>query len=344
MIGVVIGVAPAAVSVFLSEIAEDHNRGIIGCFIGLTFPLGNLYGYLVGPMFSVKIFTLLSTIPNIISVLCCLTFIPESPYYLASKGYKNETLKALQRIRNKSANDLEKEYEKIVQTLKVTADKLDNTWRNLFCVKSLRRGLVIVIGLSTIQQLSGIGAILSYAGPMFDASNASLSGDTVAILIGVVKIFSVLFATVVIETTGRRPLLLISAFGGSFSLVLLGLFFYLKDFRFEIVSTLSWLPITSVLLFVVFYAFGLGVIPLSILGDLFPGNVKSKVSSVCASTTLTLMFIVTTLFPVMNDFMGTPLCLCLFSIFGLLGFLFIHFLVPEIKGKSLVEIQELLSK
>lgn len=344
MIGVFVGSCPAVVSVFLSEISEDHNRGILGCFVGLSYPLGTLYGYLIGPMFTVKMYTLLGTIPNIITILCCLAFIPESPYYLASKGHKKETLEALQRIRTKNIYELEKEYENIIQTLEITADKVEATWRDLFNVRCLRRGLVITVGLNAIQQLSGINAILGYAGILFDASNVSLSGDVIAILIGLVNVFGVLLAMIVIEKVGRRPLLLVSTLGGSVSLLVLGLFFYLKKFSFMILNTLSWVPVTSALLFIVFFAVGLASIPVSLPSELFPVNAKSKISSACAGTTLTFMFAVITLFPILNDCLGPAWCFCLFSIFGFLGFLFIHFLVPEIKGKSLVEIQEVLSK
>lgn len=344
IIGVSIGGAVSAVSVFLSEISEDHNRGMIGCFIGMSFPLGNLCVYLVGPIFSVKTFTLLCAIPNIINLLCLCTFIPESPFYLASKGDREATIKSLERLRNKTPSQIEKEYETILKTIKETSGRVEATWRNIFRVRYLRKGFIIAVGLSWFQEISGVCAIMAFAGPLFDASGASLSGDMTAILIGAVKFASVIFTAAVIERVGRRPLLISSTLGGSVPLFFLGLFFYLKKHNSPIVDSILWLPIVSVLLFVITYSLGLGVIPTSIMSEIFPSNAKSKAASASTCTALSVMFIITTIFPIMNDFLGPAWCLWMFSFFNFFGFLFVYFVVPEIKGKSLVEVQELLSK
>lgn len=344
VIGICVGVGMAVTSVFLSEISEDHNRGTIGCFVGLSLPIGNLFVYVFGPLFSIKVFTLLCTLPNVINLLCLITFIPESPIYLASRGHRAKTIEALEKLRNKSPGEVEKEFENIIQTLESTAHKVEPTWRSMFKVKSLRKGFIIAIGLNALQQLSGVLAILAYAGPLFDAAGVSLSGDMVAVLIGLVQLFGVFLATVIIERTGRRPLLMVSTVGGSTAIFLLGLFYYLKNKDYAIVGSILWLPIASVLLFIVAFSLGLGVIPTAIMSEIFPSNVKSKASSASSGTALLIVFIVTTIFPIMVDLIGPSWCLWVFCIFGLLGYLFVYFIVPEIKGKSLVEVQELLSK
>lgn len=344
IIGLSVGGSVTSVSIFLSEISEDHNRGMIGCFMGLSFPIGNFYVYIVGPLFSVKVFTLICTIPNIINLLCLLTFIPETPYYLASKRNRTVAIKSLDRLRNKSSNEIEKEYDAIVNTLGSTSREMEGTWNSLLRERNLRKGLIIALFLSLFQQLSGICAILAFAGPLFDASGASLSGDMTAILIGLVKITSVIFTIAIIERVGRRPLLLASTLGGSIPHFLLAMFFYLKSHSSPIVDNILWLPIVSVLGFIIMYSLGLGVIPTSIMSELFPNSVKSKAASVCSCGGHICLFIVTTSFPLMNDYFGPTWCFSIFCFFELLGFLFVYFLVPEIKGKSLMEVQELLSK
>lgn len=344
VIGLCVGGTVASASVFVSEISENHNRGMIGCVVGLCFPIGNSYVYLVGPLFSVKIFTLFCTLPLILNLLCFMIFIPESPFYLASKRNKAGAIEALERIRNKNPSEIEKEYEKIVQTIAETSDKVEPTWSNMFKVRSLRKGFIIAVGLNALQQLSGVSAILAFAGPLFDASGAAISGDTTAILIGLVKVASVCLATAVIEKVGRRPLLLVSTLGGCIPHLLLGLFFHLKNVNSPLLPNIMWLPVTSVLLFIVAYSVGLGIIPTAIMSEIFPSNVKSKAASACTFTALFLIFIVTSLFPIMNELLGPSWCLWMFAVCEFLGFLFVFFLVPEIKGKSITEVQEMLSK
>lgn len=342
ILGLCVGAGSAVTSVYLSELAEDHNRGMIGCFIGLSFPLGSLYVYLLGPFFSVKMFTLLCTIPNIVNVICLITFIPESPIYLASKGCREDTIKALKKIRNKTAREIEKEYKTIIQTLNIS-NKKQPSWKSLFVEKSLRRGFMLAVGLNIFQQLSGVSAILSYAGPLFDAAAASLSGDMTAILIGIVKVCTVILATIIIEKVGRRYLLLVSTMSTGIPLFVLGAFFYLRSINSIIVDSILWLPIISILLYIIAYSIGIGIIPVAMMSELVPINYKSKVTSVCSIVLLVLSLILTTIFPIINDFFGPSWCLWLFGIFQIVAFVFIYYLVPEIKGKSIMEVQKLLS-
>lgn len=344
IIGISLGSLVSSGSIFLSELSEDHNRGTIGCFVGMSFPLGHLYDYLVGPWLSVTAYTLMCTIPHAINLICFFTFIPDSPVYLASKGNKEGALKALKILRNKDVRELEEEYEQIVNTLKNMEMEREPTWRSLLSVKGYRKGVIISGGLAILQQLSGICAILAFAGPLFDECGAALSGDMTAIMIATVQTICVSLATMVIERVGRRPLLLISTLGGFFPHVLLGIFFYLKKLNMDVVNSILWLPILCILVFIVTYSLGLGVIPTAIMSELFPSNVKSKTSSLCSFISIFLMLIITTLFPVMNDLLGPSWCLWIFGVFGFLGFLFVFFYVPEIKGKSVTEVQELLSK
>lgn len=337
-IGAVVGVVP----VFITEISEDHNRGRVGCIVGLCFPLGYLYVYLIGPFFSVQNFALLCAVPQIINLICLLLFIPESPIYLVAKGKQKEALKVLKKLRNKSQMEIEKEYVKILRIISENSYEEKASWRSLLAVKSFRRGLLIALGLSVIQPLSGMSAILAFAGSIFDEVGFAVSGDMSAIIIGIVQVLAVVFTTSIIDKAGRRPILLISSLGLSLPHFLLGLFFHLK--HYNLVSSITWLPIVCVLLLTIFYAIGLGTIPSLISSELFPSSVRAKTSTLCSFISITCIFLVNSLFPLASGFLGRSYCLWMFSSFCILGFMFIYFLFPEIEGKDLSEVQKLLSR
>lgn len=344
MLGICAGTADAVVSVFLSEIAEDHNRGRIGCFMGMSYPTGSLIVYVLGSLCSVRTYTLLCTLPNIINIICFLTFIPESPSYLASNKRKKETLAALDRLRNKNPGEVEKEYEALVQTLKSTTEEGESSWKDILSVKSLRKGFVISVVLTILQQFAGIGAILAYAGPLFDAAGSVLTGDVVGILIGLLYIFGDIIAIMIIERVGRRPLLLFSTLGGVIPHFLLGLFFYLKNSGSQTIENFLFLPIVSILTFIITYSVGLSVIPPVIPGVLMPNNAKTKVTSVIFFISYFCFSTVTVVFPIMNDYVGPSWCMWFFAVVESLTFVFVYFFLPEVTGKSSQEIQELLSK
>lgn len=56
----------------------------------------------------------------------------------------------------------------------------------------------------------------------------------------------------------------------------------------------------------------------------------------------TLAFIVTVTFPTIRDLIGPSSCFIIFTVLSFIGAIFSYF-VPETKGKSLAEIQKILS-
>lgn len=70
----------------------------------------------------------------------------------------------------------------------------------------------------------------------------------------------------IVDRLGRKIILLVSAAGMAISLGFLGLFFFLDHQKAEIVSSISWLPIVSLIGFVIVYCVGFGPLPWAVLG------------------------------------------------------------------------------
>ncbi|KAG5862486.1 hypothetical protein JTB14_008506 [Gonioctena quinquepunctata] len=331
------------VQVYLSEIAGDHNRGKLGCLMGVAVPSGNLYAFILGPIMSVKVFTLLCTVPLVLGVFCFL-FVPESPVYLASKGRKMETLQALKKLGSyKTSEDIEKDYIKIENTSKAKMRSAKPGFVTLFQTRALRKGIVISLIVNSTQFCSGIVVIMSFLGPIFTDADTKLSGNTVAIIVGAVKIIVFLVTTFTIEKLGRRPLLLFSSLLTGIPLLFLGIFFYWKNTNSSFIEDISTLPIWCILAYVVFYSLGLGPIPMAIIGELFPNEFRSIATTFVMSIVAILIGILNAAYPVMAEYFGIHWCIWIFSGFCFLGFSLIYFHLPETKGKSLKEIQGILS-
>ncbi|CAG9832163.1 unnamed protein product [Diabrotica balteata] len=52
-------------SMYLTEICEDHNRAKFICLMSVFIPVGELVTFIIGPMFSYKIFTIIMAVPLI---------------------------------------------------------------------------------------------------------------------------------------------------------------------------------------------------------------------------------------------------------------------------------------
>lgn len=70
----------------------------------------------------------------------------------------------------------------------------------------------------------------------------------------------------IVDRLGRKIILLVSAAGMAICLGLLGLFFLLDHQKAEIVSSISWLPIASLVGFVILYCVGFGPLPWAVFG------------------------------------------------------------------------------
>lgn len=122
----------------------------------------------------------------------------------------------------------------------------------------------------------------------------------------------------------------------------MGLYFYLKEFDKEAADASGWLPVTSLIIFVIVYCVGFGPLPWAVLGEMFPSNVKSIASSVVASTCWVLGFVVTRWFTTVDKAIGTYWAFWIFAICCVVGFVFTFTQVFETKGMSLQQIQDKL--
>ncbi|XP_057654703.1 facilitated trehalose transporter Tret1-like [Diorhabda carinulata] len=331
---------------YLSEISEPHNRGRILSLIGVLMPLGNLYGYVLGPLTSVRNFTLLLTLPLVIHSIVVYLVLPESPVYLISKNNIPAALVALISLRrNKNVVRINEDCRCIEYNLKSRENNNQSGLMALFKNKSVRRALLISLGINLTQQLSGVISILKFLAPIFNNVSSSFSGNNLAVMVAVIKFISFFLSTVLVEKCGRKPLLLISSFGSCISLFLIGIYFFLQNNDSNAnIATLSWLPLSSVLLFNFMYALGIGTLSITVMNELFPVDVRAAgcafVFTVCYLLGASQVF----LFPLISEYYGVQYCIWSFSFFCFMGFTFMCFMLPETKGKSYADIQILLNR
>jgi facilitated trehalose transporter len=112
---------------------------------------------------------------------------------------------------------------------------------------------------------------------IFEASGSDLDANVASIIVGAVQVVCVVISTLLVERAGRKILMVISEIGMTFSLVALGVFFYLKSENNNVAPEgLGWLPIVSMILYIVTYNLGCASLPWTLMGELVPGHVKGK--------------------------------------------------------------------
>ncbi|CAL4189242.1 unnamed protein product, partial [Meganyctiphanes norvegica] len=263
-LGLCLGGVSVAAPTLIGEITSPHIRGICGATFQLMATIGVLYVYSIGVLISWR-WLALACLP--IPILFGIgTFIfRKSPTFLLGKHRDQEALEALRWYRG-SMYDCDKELESIKTNVKLNQSagpsglqKLKQPWN--------QRALVVSLGLMAGQQLCGVNAILFNANSIFEEADSGLSEDLSTILLGLTQFLGTLAGTVLVDRLGRRILLMSASCFMGVALAGVGTYFYLKEKDPEYAETsLSWLPLTGLLLFMVTFSVAYGPIPWLMMG------------------------------------------------------------------------------
>lgn len=196
-----------------------------------------------------------------------------------------------------------------------------------------------MFGLNIFVYTSAYSTINSYAEIILIKSGVSVTPSIVVMVLGFSTIVVGSSVTLVVDRFGRKNLLMVSSIGVAISLIVLGLHFYLLSLGLNS-EMLTWLPITSLLFFNIFASYGLIPVPSTLLSEMFPANLKNLASLCIALGNATLAFMFAKTYQPFIDVAGETIVFWSYGLFVLLAVPYVWYLIPETKGKSLLEIQQ----
>ncbi|XP_045595886.1 facilitated trehalose transporter Tret1 [Procambarus clarkii] len=336
LVGVCAGVTCIAVPTYIGEIASPDIRGTLSTFFQLMVVVGIEFAYIFGAIVnSWRGLAGVCAIPVVVYFVLIL-FVKESPSYLLSKGKEKQAREVLQHFRGKHYN--------VDEELQGMREAQEESERNKISMKDLTepyilKPLLICLALMVFQQLAGINAVLFNLATIFEDAGSSLSDDASVIIVGMMQVLATLAAGALMDRAGRKLLLIISASAMVISLVTLDVFFYEKaQDEAKAVSSLGWLPLTSLIVYIIAFSVGYGPIPWVMMGELFSLNVREAASGLATMTNWTTSFIITLLFAPLQTAIGPYGVYWVFAGFCAINLIFCLLVVPETKGKTLQEI------
>ncbi|CAG7716652.1 unnamed protein product [Allacma fusca] len=331
------GAFSLAAPVYISETSQDDLRGLLGSGFQVMVTIGILFVYVVGDLAPWGWLSLVSGFGPLV-FLVLMIFPPESPRWLISNGKYLEASEALQWLRGASCSqDVEEELNLIKKS--VDEGKQGSVILKDFLAPSILKPTLIALALMLFQQLSGINAIIFYATEIFEDADSDIRPGICTIIVGVFQVLATALSSILVDRAGRKFLLIVSGAAMCLFLVLLGVFFYLKVDDPAMEENIGWLPLFSLVFFIIFFSLGFGPIPWVMMGELLPQHVKGLASALATSFNWTLVFFVTRFFNELKDAIGPEWCYWLFAIICAAGTIFVCVFVPETKGRSLDEIQ-----
>jgi SP family xylose:H+ symportor-like MFS transporter len=343
--GIGVGLASMVVPMYIAEIAPAEKRGSLVAYNQLAIVTGIVLVYFINYYIALQgdvewnlnhgwrwMFGS-GTIPAALYLLVVL-WLPESPRWYIQKNKSAEALTVLQNLNSKdTAWTILKEIKESV------SEKKQNQFQ-LLLQPHFKKALLVGIGLSVFQQITGINAILYYAPEIFknfgSDTNASLLETS---LLGVINLIFTIIAIYWVDKVGRKPLLLIGSLGMFSALTVVGVsaYFQISD---------SWL-LPFLLLFMASFSISWGPVVWVLLSEIFPNTVRSFALSIAVFIQWIANFAVSQTFPMMTEntwlksHFNNAFPFLLFALLCLVAMGFTWKFVPETKNKKLEEMDEL---
>lgn len=331
--GLGVGASTIAAPAYVSEIAPQKDRGRLVSLYQFNIVLGILIAFLSNYLLRNtgsepwRWMLGVEAIPALIYFLFVF-LIPESPRWLISKGKIQEAEKTLEII-NTDINIQDK-----IMEIRVQAEN-QVSGENIF-MKKYRLPLILAFLIAFFNQLSGINAFLYYAPRIFEEAGLGVSTALLSSIgIGVINLIFTLLGVFLIDRLGRKKLMYIGSIGYIISLSLVSAAFFL-DWGGYFVPVFLFIFIAS-------HAIGQGAVIWVFISEIFPNHIRASGQAFGSSTHWLLAAIIPSFIPYLFSTVGAGTVFAFFAFMMFLQLLFVIFLMPETKGKSLEELSSELS-
>jgi len=336
--GLGVGAASMLSPMYISEVAPAQIRGRLVSLNQLTIVSGMLVVYFVNAliqglddeawnvalgwrwMFGSE------TLPALL-FLGLLLLVPESPRWLVKQGREHEALGVLSRIGGR-----EKAERQAEEIRKAVALEGGSIWQVL--EPGMRVAMVIGIVLAVFQQITGINAILYYAPEIFKSAGAGRNAAFIqTVAVGAVNVAFTFVAISTVDRLGRKALLLLGNAGMCTFLILVG-----ASFRYASMS--GTVLLCCILGYIACFALSLGPVVWVVMSEIFPTRIRGRAMAVATVCLWCACFLVSQTFPKLLEWAGSTYTFYGYAAMCVIMFVFVAFVLPETKGKTLEEIEQ----
>ncbi|MEO9513471.1 MAG: sugar porter family MFS transporter [Flavobacteriaceae bacterium] len=334
--GLGVGVSTIAAPAYISEIAPAKDRGRLVAMYQFNIVFGILVAFMSNYLLSGigenawRWMLGVEAIPAVLYILFALK-VPKSPRWLLSKSRDEEAKQVLQIINP----DLDiEEQVKEIQSHSSTGDKSEHIF-----MKKYKFPLMLAFLIAFFNQFSGINAFLYYAPRIFEEAGL---GESTALLssvgIGITNLIFTLLGVFLIDKLGRKTLMYFGSIGYIISLGLVSAAFFLG-------WTGMAVPI-FLFIFIAAHAIGQGAVIWVFISEIFPNHLRASGQAFGSSTHWILAWIIPSLIPFLfnHPMIGAGVVFLIFAGMMVLQLLFVAFMMPETKGKTLEELEDIILK
>lgn len=302
--GLGVGVLSAVIPAYITEIAPEKMRGTLVSLYQLFVVIGILAAYTANYFLAGSAggwrYMLGFPLAFAFIDIVLLLFLPESPVWL-EQGNRTK--------------------------------RPDAKLSELFHGKIAR---VVFLGcmLAFFQQITGINVVINYApGILGKVGIAGSDPMLQTVFVGAANLLFTVIALWLCDKFGRKTLLVSGCAG-----LVLSLGYLTYAFSIDAPSNIGIL--VAILAYIAFFALSLSPLMFVVTSEMYPSHIRGTAMALSTGISWVCAFLVVQFYPWMESTLGTNVTFGIFCALCLMAGLFIHFFIPETKGKKLEDIQK----
>jgi sugar porter (SP) family MFS transporter len=352
--GIGVGLVSVLVPLYQSEMAPKWIRGTLVCAYQLSITCGllaasvvNILTYKMPTASSYRIPIGLQLTWAVI-LAAGLSILPETPRYLIKRGYKDAAGISLSRLRRLDITHpaLIEELAEIQANHEYEMALGPDSYKDIiFGEPHLGRRTLTGCGLQMLQQLTGVNFIMYYGTTFFGAGvdNPFL----ISLIMQIINVVSTIPGLFVVESWGRRRLLIIGAIGMAISQLFIAS--YASATGDTNTTSQHRILIALVAVYIFFFAASWGPVVWVVTSEIYPLKVRAKSMSVSTASNWILNFGISYGSPFMVDTSAESANLgsrvfFVWGTFCILSIAFVWFMVYETSKISLEQIDEMYER
>jgi len=260
---------------------------------------------------------------------------------MLKKNNQPEATQCLKWFRSCSDEELNAELQQMEISVK---KEMENraTFQELFTSRKDLRALMVVVVACVSQRAGGISCILAYSSVILPSPSPIMDKHKYIMLFAILMVVINFVGVVLVDKVGRKPLLVFSDAAMGLITLVFAIYFYLSTY--VDVSKFTWLPYLCHVSFAIAFAIGSGFVPVVLLGEMFPVNIRSHCSAIASITLAFCSFVTNKIFLLVSDQYGIHVMFFLFAVVNFTSVVFLYKYAIETKGKTLQEIQKILEE
>jgi SP family galactose:H+ symporter-like MFS transporter len=334
LLGMAIGFTSVTAPVYVSELAPPQSRGtLIGLYqfaLTVGIVLANVAGYSLAGQQGWRLMFGIGAVPAALFLILILT-LPESPRWLFAQNRLAEAQSVLKNYTEEAG------AHALLEDIRTALlAKVDKRWSALWG-PAVRKSLLIAVGFTVLQQVTGINTIIYYGPQIFALAGIGSSKSAIfaTLIVAVTNMLATIIALVLVDRVGRKPLLYAGVGGMTFSLFLLAYAFH-NQAAFG--SSPGIVATVCLMAYITCFAFSMGPIAWILASEVFPLRLRARGIAAATLGSGASNFLVSLTFLSLIKAAGNALTFIIYGVFCIITLLFVRFIVPETKGRELESI------